>query len=351
MSVWACVCMQTLFGSGLRPVDNVEGEAHPLLQKGISLLQALVQSLGLDAFHTHSGEQRANMYIVATSLPLRSSHLFQWLPHTLKAQWLYLLYRMAVAFYFLVWLLAIYINFSSPKVFILLTHWSFIALNLYFLSALAGTAVNFFLVYVHPRKKRVESPPDTEEEEDNRRCCRLTTWQDQATVCDKVTWALFIIAVESAFMVALLFWIFISGAVELSPAVNAHVHILNGVFALVEVWITGLPIHLLHFLYPLLFSVSYGVFTGVYYAVNGTGPTGESYIYPVLDYDSQPGAAIGTLSVALVACLMIHLLFHCQHLFRHWLTSHLQHRSKYYKRYFDPIDMSAPIPVPDYIAM
>ena len=273
------------------------------------------------------------------------------MPHAIKTQWIYLLYRTVIAFYFLVWLLAIGINFSSPKLLIYLTQWSFLALNAYFISALITTVVNFFLVYVYPKRRRVESPPDAEEDEESyeRHCCKSST--DKTTFCDKITWALFLVGAESSFMVVLLFWILIGSsdnAPDINPSVNAHVHALNGVIALVEVWITGIPVHLLQFVYPALFTTTYGVFTGVYYAANGTDPFGESAIYPViLDYGSQPGVAVGTLVVSTVIVLLIHLFFHAQYRLRHWLTARLQRRFRPYRRYFDHIDMSEPIPVLD----
>ena len=274
----------------------------------------------------------------------------QWLPHAFRTQWIYLLYRTVVAFYFFVWLLAVGINFSSPKLLIYLTQWSFIALNAYFISALISAIVNFVLVYVYPKKRQVESPPDSEEEEERygRRChCRSST--DKTTFCDKITWALFLMGAQSALMVVLLFWILIGSSdnsPNIRPSVNAHLHALNGFVALVEVWITGIPVHLLQFVYPALFTTTYGVFTGIYYAANGTDPFGERAIYPViLDYGSQPGVAVGTLIVAIVTILLIHLFFHAQYLLRNWLTNLLQRRFRSYRRYFDPIDMSGPIPV------
>lgn len=265
---------------------------------------------------------------------------------------MYLVYRVVIWFYFLVWLVAVGVNASSPRFLIYLTQWSFIALNVYLLSAVISTAINFFTVYVHPRKKRVESPPSEEEEKEFRRsrqrnCCK-SSW-DQTTVCDKVTWGLFNIAVESAFMVTLLYWVLVGSnseadRPEISPVLNIHLHILNGAVALLEVWLTGIPVHLLHFIYPLLFCGSYTAFTGVYYAVNGTGHTGERFIYSaILDYDSHPGTALGTLAVGLVAILLIHIFFHLQYLLRNWITGRIQNRFKSYRKYFDPIDMSAPI--------
>lgn len=285
------------------------------------------------------------MYVCCRSLT-------QWLPHTIKAQWIYLLYRIIVAFYFLVWLLAISINAGSANILLFLTQWSFIVLNAYLLVALLTTVINFIRVYVYPQNKRVESTPDNADNEDydnpTVKCCRYKSSMDQITLVDKLTWFLFLVGTQSALLTVLLFWILIGNAaeVELSVSVNVHVHVLNGIVALVEVWVTGIPIHLLHFVYMLLFAGSYGVFTGIHYGVNGTGIDGERYIYRVLDYDSQPGVAAGTVIICtLVVCPLLHLFFYLLYLLRHWLTSHLQDHFKSYHKYYDPIDMSAPIPV------
>lgn len=251
------------------------------------------------------------------------------------------------------WLLAISINTASPNLLLFLTQWSFIALNAYLLVALLTTVINFIRIYVYPKKKRVESSPDSNDDDDDDyhstvKCCRYKSQMDQITLCDKLTWFLFLVGTQSALLTVLLFWILIGDEeeVEVSVSVNVHVHILNGVVALLEVWVTGIPIHLLHFIYMVLFASTYGVFTGIHYGINGTGIDGERYIYPILDYESQPGVAAGTVIVCiLVVCPLIHVLFYLQYLLRDWITSRLQHRFKTYYKYFDPIDMSGPIPV------
>lgn len=279
----------------------------------------------------------------------------QWLPHTVNAQWIYLLYRAVVSFYFLVWLLAININVSSPNILIYLTQWSFISLNAYLLVSLITTSFNFILVYVYPKKKHVKLSPDSDDDDDDdddgeTKKCGSCSSGDRTTCYDKLTWLLFLIGTESAFLTVLLFWTLIGNNAdgELSVSVNVHVHILNGVVALLEVWVTGIPIHLLHFIYMLLFAGTYGIFTGVYYGVNGTGYNNERYIYPILDYGSQPGIAVGTfLITALVVCPLVHVVFYVQYRLRHWLTNLLQHRVRIYRRYLNLPDMSVPIPVLD----
>lgn len=271
----------------------------------------------------------------------------QWLPHTVKIQWIYLLYRAVVSFYFLVWLFATSINYSSPNILLFFTQWSFIFLNAYLLVALINTSINFILVHVYPKTKKVRSSPDNSNETAKRNCCR--TSDDQITVCDKATWFLYLIGTQSALFTLFLFWALAANTDhndEFSVTVNVHIHGLNGLVALIEVWLTGIPIRLLHFVYILLFAGTYGIFTGIHYGVNATGPTGERYIYPIiLDYDSEPGLAAGTIVISGVVCILVHFFFYLLYLLRHWLTNRLQHHFKLYWRYFNPIDMSGPIPV------
>lgn len=317
------------------------------LTAGASLVKILLHPLGLEALHPQPSERLFVLY-KRTTLGLHEYCFHfrlpaQWLPHALQAQWVYLLYRTVVSFYFLVWLITSNINLSSPKILIYLTEWSFIFLNAYLLVALITTAINFILVYVHPKRKEVLENSEMEESERSKSCgCH----GDHTTICDKIAWLLFLIGTESAVAVVILYWALISGDIdseEQDSAINIHFHLLNGIVAVLELWITGLPVHLLHFIYPTLFAAVYSAFTGAYYAVNGTGSDGERYIYPVLDYSSQPGVAAGIILGAVVGLSVIHVLFFLQYLLRHWLTSLLQHKVELYQRYFKDLDESGPI--------
>ena len=241
------------------------------------------------------------------------------------------------------WLITSNINLSSPRILIYLTEWSFIFLTAYLLVALITTVINFILVYAYPKRKEVTENSEMDDGERRKNCgCH----GDRTTICDKLAWLLFLIGTESSVAVVILYWTLISGDVdsgEQDSAINIHFHLLNGIVALLELWITGLPIHLLHFIYPTLFAAVYSTFTGVYYAVNGTGSDGERYIYPALDYSSQPGVAAGIILGAVVGFSVIHVLFFLQYLLRNWVTSLLQHKVGLYQRHFKDSDGSGPI--------
>lgn len=289
----------------------------------------------------------------------------QWLPHTINAQWIYLLYRAVVCFYFVVWfILSTSINASSPNLLIFLTQWSFITLSAYLLVSLVTTANNFILVYVYPKKKCVRSFPDNTDDDDtvyddinaedemSKDCCHGCTRGDRITLCDKLTWLLFLVGTESALLTVLLYWAFSGKDAEkdISVSVNIHTHILNGVVALLEVWVTGIPIHLLQFIYTLLFVGTYGVFTGVHYGVNSTDFGSEEYIYPILDYGSEPYVAAAAVIIGvLVVCPLLHLFLYLQCLLRQWLTTYLQRHFDLYHRYFDPIYISTSSPIPIWV--
>ena len=122
--------------------------------------------------------------------------------------------------------------------------------------------------------------------------------------------------------VTILFWsLLYNPSVELDGS-NLIVHLVNGIIALVEIWVTGLPVHFLHFVYVQIFGACYSVFTGIYYATNLTNLyDGGRYIYPVLDYVESPG--IGSAIIFLVVLLFlpaIHLFFCLQYVVRYWLV-------------------------------
>jgi hypothetical protein len=74
---------------------------------------------------------------------------------------------------------------------------------------------------------------------------------------------------------------------------NVHVHLLNGLILLLDQAIHAIPMRLLHVYQPVGYGALYAAFTGVYFAANGTDPTGQVAIYAFLDYGSNTNIAIG----------------------------------------------------------
>ena len=60
----------------------------------------------------------------------------------------------------------------------------------------------------------------------------------------------------------------------------AH-HGINALIAVIDAFITGMPIRVLHFYLPILFGIAYGIFSVSYDFAGGTNPSGSPYIYSV----------------------------------------------------------------------
>ena len=58
-------------------------------------------------------------------------------------------------------------------------------------------------------------------------------------------------------------------------------HGLNAIFVLLDIWITAMPIRVLHFYIPMLFDVVYVIFSVIYDYSGATNAKGNTYIYHV----------------------------------------------------------------------
>ena len=92
--------------------------------------------------------------------------------------------------------------------------------------------------------------------------------------------------------------------------VTLHVHLFNIFPGLVDVFISGFPVRLLHFFYIVGFASVYAVFTGIYYAAGGTNTDGDQYIYKILDYENQPvTSSIVIIAMVFVVSTLMHLIY------------------------------------------
>ena len=260
----------------------------------------------------------------------------QWLPPAWTFQWIYLIYRWLLASYFSGWLLFYAIvSGEGGKFLIYLSNWGYLFWVSYLLSAAISVTLSFIrawacsnVVYFPRRRYSVV----LEESKAHSACCSCRRSADNTNCCHKLTWFLFLIGAESAVLICILFWTTLYNTEDATGAISLHLHLINGIVAVIDLWVSGVPVYLLHFLYIQLFGSVYIGFTGIYYAFNGTNLANETAIYPVLDYGSNPGLAAG-LAVGMVVAgtVVIHLLFLLQYLCRRWLTTRLLF--KYKRRY------------------
>ena len=138
----------------------------------------------------------------------------------------------------------------------------------------------------------------------------------------KIQWALFLIGGEYAVVITILYWVLFTDhncghQQNLYSVDSLHLHMINGIFAVVELWISGIPVRLYHALYSIAFGCAYVIFTAVYYAAGGQDPEGNRFIYPFLDYGSCPMAAVAlAVSCAVLFVGAVHFIFFLQYIVR-----------------------------------
>ena len=231
-----------------------------------------------------------------------------------------------MAAYFFGWLVpsGLYDENGGVKFFIFLTNWCFLAWNTHLIFSAVSATITVCLVYCCPSyadgstATLLENPKPYIDIDVPTGCCGregdATRWYH------KIQWVLFNLGVNMAVVVSLLYWalLYNGGSVD---GVNANTHLVNAIIALVDVIFSGVPVRVLHFIYPLLFSSAYVAFTGIYFAADGTNARGDPYIYSVIDYESSPGSAAGwVLGVCLFIVPIFHLLLFGLHSVRFWLT-------------------------------
>lgn len=94
------------------------------------------------------------------------------------------------------------------------------------------------------------------------------------------TWALRDTVAPACVMVTLLYWIILFPIFGYTNVVDVHLHLINALIILADLWLSRQPYWLRHFYWPLLYLCTYIVFAGIYYASGGVDPNGEDFIYP-----------------------------------------------------------------------
>jgi hypothetical protein len=149
-------------------------------------------------------------------------------------------------------------------------------------------------------------------------------------IIHKVHWVLFSLGVTNALFVTLLFWIVEYGITQdikssqLTPVIYCY-HGVNAVFALIDIFVTGIPMNCLHVVYPVVFGAVYAVFTVIFYAAHGTDGFGHHYVYSVLDW-SKPMMAIGFVLLCVVIEVILYEFVFVLYRFRVWLLDHIHPR-------------------------
>ena len=100
---------------------------------------------------------------------------------------------------------------------------------------------------------------------------------------------------------------------------NVTAHGLITLYVIVDSFIVGIPVRLLHFYQPPLLGITYSVFTWIYWGCGGTSPEGNSYIYSVMDYSIQPKEAMGYTGLMCLLSMFLHACMFGLYKVRVWL--------------------------------
>lgn len=196
---------------------------------------------------------------------------------------------------------------------IYLTHWGFIAYNAYLIVAALSVTVKHVSVYLLHHSEGREREHTLLVPKKPAGCCGYS--DNKITWYQMIYWFLFTIGNEVAFIIMVLFWalVFRGGRSLSGASINAH--LINGIFSIVDLWVSGVPVNLLHFVYLMIFGAVYAVFSGIYFAITG------DIIYSFLDYGTNPGLAVGSCILLILIFLpLVHaIVFYLQYVAKCWL--------------------------------
>ena len=222
-------------------------------------------------------------------------------------QWLslpfFLAYRLIVTGYNFAWLIYNIYKYQA-KLFIFLTNWTYLILNLYFLQA---TTLTLSALCCECKARRETSPNTAETQEvelgsgadsenQNEKATTEVREEDALRLPQKIFWLFYIISANAGLLVTAGYWTVLFEEDEPVDANNITKHALNSVFMVIDTFLSSIPVRLFHSVYPLLYIIIYLAFTVVYWQLGGTNIQGQPYIYSLLNYnnfEASTGCIIG----------------------------------------------------------
>ena len=256
--------------------------------------------------------------------------------------WLYLVYRWSLVVYFLFWLVYSGIN-DGARFFIYLTNWSYLAWCCYLLSSAISTSIG--VIRTRPkcctgdddlteREPLLSGATDTETQptagsDENQHRHSSGVIVKVQWLCQMVHWLFFYLGINMALFVTLLFWIVVYGISHDITTVTVgivHFHGVNTLFALIDIFVTGVPMKILHVVYPIIFGTFYAVFSVIYYHAHGTDGMGHRYVYSALNW-CVPLRALGFVLLSVVVEVILYVGIYGLYCLRVRIISKVQSRT------------------------
>ena len=110
----------------------------------------------------------------------------------------------------------------------------------------------------------------------------------------KLQWALYNMSAVAITLVCLSFWIFVAPsqtAEKNFQPIGFYIHAIGIIIAVLDLLMSAFPVRILHFIYPLLYMLAYGLLNLI---LHWTGV--NSQVYNVLDWEANVGLAAGIIA-------------------------------------------------------
>ena len=220
---------------------------------------------------------------------------------------------------------SIYDREYGPKVTIYATQWVFYFWNFHLLWAAIFVTVTYFRVFFCQksmfRERYTGGPCNHELVIDDRPvgCCGVGN--DGTFWYQKVYWVLYSVTIQGTIFAIIGYWGLAFDPVT-DPITYANLlkHLIAGILAIVDLFVTAIPIRILHVIYAITFTAIWIIFSGIYYVAGGTDIYGNRSIYKALNYEKNPAAATGlVISVVFVGIPVLYLCIFGLYLLREGL--------------------------------
>ncbi|XP_071944328.1 protein rolling stone-like [Antedon mediterranea] len=182
--------------------------------------------------------------------------------------------------------------------FIYLTNWTFIVVTCYLLVASYNSCVYYYNVTRRGEGSLLvlESSEET-----------------QLPFKYKLQWFLFYISANFSIIVTVVYWAALYSDDSDSLFIDLNVHTLTSLIGILETFLSATPVRLIHVAYPLWYGTIYLFFTVIYWVAGGTDINGNTYIYPIIDYENEPVTAVlsilGCVAGAFVCQVLLWLIY------------------------------------------
>ncbi|XP_045165334.2 protein rolling stone-like [Mercenaria mercenaria] len=129
----------------------------------------------------------------------------------------------------------------------------------------------------------------------------------------RADWCIFNMGNVISVSISIAYWALVYDGSQPMTSVNIATHIINTLYVILNISVSGVPKRVLHFWFSVVFGVVYALFTLFYYLAGGTNHNENPYVYPVLDWRTPGTATLYCVIVCFVLVPIVHLILYGIH--------------------------------------